>query len=61
MEKKILLAVDESKHAKKAVQYAISISPRVNQLTYTLFHVQPQISQFLKDDARDQPEGPVRA
>lgn len=52
MEKKILLAVDESKHAKNAVQYAISISPRINHLTYTLFHVQPQLSQFLRDDAR---------
>ena len=52
MEKKILLAVDESKHAKNAIQYAIGISPRVNQLKYTLFHVQPQISQFLRDEAR---------
>ena len=52
MEKKILLAVDESKHARNAVQYAIGISPRVNQLKYTLFHVQPQISQFLRDEAR---------
>jgi nucleotide-binding universal stress UspA family protein len=52
MKKKILLAVDESKHAKNAVQYAISIFPRVDQLTYTLFHVQPQISQFLQDEAR---------
>ena len=52
MEKKILLAVDESKHAKNAVQYAIGIAPRINRLTYTLFHVQPQISQFLQDEAR---------
>ncbi|MDX9818195.1 MAG: universal stress protein [Desulfococcus multivorans] len=52
MEKKILLAVDESKHAKNAIQYVIDIAPRVNQLTYTLFHVQPQISQFLHDEAR---------
>lgn len=52
MEKKILLAVDESKHSKNAIHYAMGISPRVNQLKYTLFHVQPQISQFLRDEAR---------
>lgn len=52
MEKKILLAVDESRHARYALEYAIGISPRVNQLRYTLFHVQPQISQFLEDEAR---------
>ncbi len=52
MEKKLLLAVDESRHANNAVQYAVGISSRVNQLTYTLFHVQPQISQYLQDEGR---------
>jgi nucleotide-binding universal stress UspA family protein len=52
MEKKILLALDESKHAKNAIHYVLHIAPRVNQLRYTLFHVQPQISQFLRDEAR---------
>ncbi|MBW2194749.1 MAG: universal stress protein [Deltaproteobacteria bacterium] len=51
MEKKILVAVDDSIHSKHAVRYAVRISSVVKELTYTLFHVQPTISQFLLDEA----------
>ncbi len=50
MEKKILVAVDDSIHSKHAVRYAVRISSVVKELTYTLFHVQPTISQFLLDE-----------
>jgi nucleotide-binding universal stress UspA family protein len=52
MDKKILLAVDESIHSRNAIQYAARISAAVKNLTYTLYHVQPSISQFLLDEAK---------
>ncbi|UCG81086.1 MAG: universal stress protein [Desulfobacterales bacterium] len=51
MEKKILLVVDGSIHSTHAVDYAVRISSVVDSLTYTLFHVQPTISQYLLDEA----------
>jgi nucleotide-binding universal stress UspA family protein len=51
VEKKILLAVDESIHSKQAIQYAAGISSVVGNLSFTLFHVQPSVSLFLRDDA----------
>ena len=52
MEKKILLAVDNSIHSKQAVEYAIRMSSAVKDLTYSLFYVQPSISQFLLEEAK---------
>lgn len=52
MEKKILLAVDGSIHSKNAVGYAAGISSLVKNLSYTLFNVQPTISQYIIDDAK---------
>ncbi len=52
MEKKILLAVDDSIHSKHAVEYAVRMSSVVKDLTYTLFHVQPAVSGFLLDEAK---------
>ena len=51
MEKKILLVVDGSIHSTRAVTYAARISSVVKELTYTLFYVQPTVSQFLLDEA----------
>jgi nucleotide-binding universal stress UspA family protein len=51
MEKKILLAVDDSVHAKNAVQYAVKMASQVNDLTFSLLHVQPAISQYLLEEA----------
>lgn len=56
MEKKILLAIDDSEHAKNAVRYAAMISSAVKNLTYTLFHVQPTVSQYLADEAATSPK-----
>jgi nucleotide-binding universal stress UspA family protein len=52
MEKKILLAVDDSRHSRNAIHYAVSVSSFVNNLHYVLFHVQPVISLFLKEEAQ---------
>jgi len=52
MERKILLALDDSIHSMRAVKYAVSLSSLVKEATFTLFHVQPTISQFLLDEAK---------
>jgi len=51
IEKKILLAVDDSTHSLNAVRYAVTVSTAVKNLTYTLFNIQPGISQFLLEEA----------
>jgi len=52
MEKKILLAVDDSRHSRNAIHYAAGGSSFVKNLHYVLFHVQPVISLFLKEEAQ---------
>ena len=52
MERKILLALDDSIHSMNTVKYAVSLSSLVKEATFTLFHVQPTISQFLLDEAK---------
>jgi nucleotide-binding universal stress UspA family protein len=52
MDKKILLAVDDSLQSKEAVKYAVAISSSVKDLHYVLFHVQPMISHYLLDEAQ---------
>jgi nucleotide-binding universal stress UspA family protein len=52
MNKKILLAVDDSLQSKDAVKYAVTISSSVKDLHYVLFHVQPMISHYLLDEAQ---------
>ena len=52
MRKKVLVSVDNSRHSKNAVQYAVNASAFVPDLHYVLFHVQPMISLFLRDEAQ---------
>jgi nucleotide-binding universal stress UspA family protein len=52
MEKKILLAVDDSIHSRRTLDYAARMRSIIPQLTVTLFHVQPCISQFLLEEAK---------
>lgn len=52
IEKKILLAVDDSINSKNAVRYCVTMSSFIKELTYTLFHIQPAISGFLMDEAK---------
>ena len=56
MERKILIVVDGSIHSTRAVEYAVRMSSVVQELTYTLFHVQPTLSQYLSEEARTDPE-----
>ena len=52
MKKKILMAVDDSIHSHHSMRYAIQILSESQDVTFTLFHVQPIISQYLLDEAR---------
>lgn len=52
MQKKILVAVDDSPHSRQAVDYAARMKGLVPGLAFTLLHIQPALSQFLLDEAR---------
>ena len=52
MQKKILLAIDDSPHSRLAVDYAVRVRGLVTGLGFTLLHIQPPISQFLLDEAK---------
>ncbi len=51
MEKKILVAVDDSIRSTHAIQHAVKMSSLVRDLTYTLFHVHPAIPPSLSAGA----------
>ena len=55
MQKKVLIAVDDSRHSENAIHYAAGLSESVKELKFVLFHVQPTISQYLVDEARFKP------
>lgn len=52
MQKKILMAVDDSMSAKCAVSYATAMSKCITDLSYTLFTVQPGVSPYILDEAK---------
>lgn len=52
MKKKILMAVDDSIHSHHSLRYAIQMLSESKDVTFTLFHGQPIISQYLLDEAR---------
>ncbi len=56
MEKKIMIAVDDSRHSKNAVQYAARIYELQKDMKFNLLHVQATISQYLLDEARQSPQ-----
>jgi nucleotide-binding universal stress UspA family protein len=55
MEKKIMLAVDDSKDSTQAVDYAVRMSSKIRSLHYVLFYIQPMISQYIQDEAKESP------
>lgn len=55
MEKKVLVAVDDSRYSENALRYAAGLVGAVKDLKFVLFHVQPMISQYLVDEARTKP------
>ena len=52
MEKKVLVAVDDSRHSENAIRYTAGIYETVEKMKIVLFHVEPTISQYLVDEAR---------
>jgi len=56
MKKKIMIAVDDSRHSQNALKYATLLYNQDNNLQFVLFHVQPTISQYLLDEAKTQPK-----
>ncbi len=52
MQRKFLIAVDESNHAKYALTYTASLLTRMSGFKCTLMNIQPIISQYLMDEAR---------
>jgi len=56
MEKKILMAVDNSSHSNQSLRYATQMLSGTKAVTFTLFHGQPMISQYLLDEARTDPK-----
>ena len=51
MKKKILLAVKDSTHSKKAIEYAASMKTIIPELTFILFNVQPAVSDYIAHDS----------
>lgn len=56
MQKEIMIAVDDSRHSKIAVRYAIDICRALKDVKFTVMHVQPTISQYLLDEAKSKPQ-----
>jgi nucleotide-binding universal stress UspA family protein len=56
MQKEIMIAIDDSRHSKIAVDYAVNIYQVVKDVKFTVMHVQPTISQYLLDDAQSKPQ-----
>ena len=55
MDKKIMIAVDDSRHSKNAVRYAAGIYEVLKDMKFTIMHVQPTISEYLLDEAKKSP------
>ena len=55
MEKKILIAIDDSRYSQNAVHYAAAIYDALRDVKFILMHVQPTISQYLLDEAQKSP------
>lgn len=55
MLRKILIAVDGSLHSRNALAYVASIFSQDPDVRFTIFNVQPIVSQYLIDEARTDP------
>lgn len=56
MEKKILMAVDNSIHTTQSLRYVAKMLSGYKEVAITLFHGQPMISQYLLDESRTDPK-----
>lgn len=55
--KKVLIGVDGSIHAKNAIKYAAEQSQSLRDVSYSLIHIQPTISRYLADEAEKTADG----
>ena len=55
MDKKIVIALDQSPHSKNAVRYAAAMAPSLPGIRFCLLHVQPPVSQYLVEEAQRNP------
>lgn len=56
MEKKVLVAVDDSRHSQNALRYAAGLADAIGTMKFVLFHVQPTVSQYLLQEAIARPD-----
>jgi nucleotide-binding universal stress UspA family protein len=52
MDKKVLLAVDNTRPSRMAVRYAVQMSKIIPDIYFVMYNIQPMVSQFLKEEAR---------
>jgi len=57
MEHKVLVAVDDSMHTRTCLSYLKTMFEVIPNLSITLYHVQPTVSDFLTEEARKNPKG----
>lgn len=56
MEKKILIAVDDSIHSRRAIEYCIDMCSIIKGMHYVLINILPKISDFLLHEAKTDPK-----
>lgn len=54
--KKILIPVDGSIHSTDAMNYVVTVSPVLQETIFSLFHVQPILSDYIVEEARKNPK-----
>jgi len=52
MEKKILVAIDDSRPSIETIDYAARIADAISPVKFDLLHIQPALSQYLTDEAQ---------
>jgi len=52
LEKRILVAVDDSTYSRKAIEYAAQMKGVITDLSFIIFNVQPTISDYLLHDSK---------
>lgn len=50
--KRFLLPVDDSLHCTYALRYVVHMGPILQDAAYSLFYVQPMVSEYLRQEAR---------
>jgi len=55
MKKKFFIPVDDSIYTVQAMQYMAAMAPVFQDADYILFHVQPKISDYIREESRKDP------